>query len=326
VWIYAEGVDADASTPTERFTITPARYRALTVVALVVIGVITVTGAAVRLTGSGMGCETWPRCTGEDFISFRDPNQAIEQGNRILSGLAGMGVAVAALVGARRRRPYRRDLVWWSVALVAGVVGQMPLGGITVLTHLHPAAVASHFVLSMLLLCAAVVLVWRARHGDGPAVAVVDRRAVLGSRAVLVLGALLLVSGPAVTGTGPNAGGVDARRFGFFIPDVVRIHAINMWVFLAVLVVLMVHLARRGAPAAVLRRGNRLLAAIVAQGAIGYVQYWQGIPPWLVIAHVVGAVFVAGFLVWFHVGLFDHGVERRAPEPRPTVAAAPVTT
>lgn len=293
----------------ERFTISPERYRAITVIALCVLTLITVTGASVRLTGSGMGCATWPRCTGEDFISFRDPNQAIEQGNRILSGLLGMGVAIAAVVGARRRRPYRRDLLWWSVALVAGVVGQMPLGGITVLTHLHPAAVASHFVLSMLLNAAAVVLVWKARHGTGPATPLVDRAGVIGSRIALGLGALLLISGPAVTGTGPNAGGLEARRFGFFIPDVVRVHGINLWLFLAVVVVLLVHLARSGAPAAVMRRGTRLLVAIVAQGSIGYVQYWMGIPPWLVIAHIVGAIVVIGLLVWFHLGLFDTGTE-----------------
>ena len=112
-----------------------------------------------------------------------------------------------------------------------------------------------------------------------------------------------MFTGPTVTGSGPHAGDAAAQRFDFFIPDVVRIHSINMWVFLAVVVVLLVRLARSGAPADIQRRGRRLLAMIVAQGAIGYTQYELGIPEWLVLLHIAGATAIVGLTVWFHLGL-----------------------
>lgn len=281
-------------------------------VALAVVVIVIISGAAVRLTGSGMGCDTWPRCTSDDFISFRDPNQTIEQTNRLFSGVASMAVAVVAVIAARRRVPYRRDLFHWSLALVVGVVGQMPLGGITVLTHLHPASVAAHFVLSVLLLVAAVVLVWKSRHGTEPATALVDHVSVNASRVAVALASLLMLTGPALTGTGPNAGGAEARRFGWFIPDVARVHSLNMWAFLFVVVLLSIHLVRSRAPRPVIRRATNLLAVIVVQGAIGYAQYWLGIPPLLVVAHIAGAVAVVVATVWFHLGLYDTGAEELA--------------
>ncbi len=284
-------------------------FRTVTSIALAVVVVVIVTGAAVRLTGSGMGCDTWPRCTSDDFISFRHPNQTIEQTNRIFSGLATILVSALAVLAARARVPYRKDLFHWSLALVVGIVGQMPLGGITVLTHLHPASVASHFVLSILLLVVSVVLAWKSRHGTEPARELVDHSAVVVSRIAIGLAAMLMLTGPALTGTGPNAGGADARRFGWFIPDVARVHSLNMWVFLFTVLALSVHLARSGAPRDVMRRATALLAVIVSQGAIGYAQYWLGIPPLLVVAHIAGAVAVVAMTVWFHLGLFDTGVE-----------------
>jgi len=288
--------------PAERWTLSPSTYRSVVVVALLLIAGIVVTGAAVRLTGSGMGCDTWPRCTDEDLLRFSKPNQTIEQVNRLITGLVSASVA-AAVLGSLRRRPYRRDLVWWSVGLVAGVLGQIVLGGITVLVHLHPAAVAGHFVLSMVLLVDVVVLLWRSSHEDGPRRPRVTPAELNLSRVAVAAAMALMVTGPIVTGSGPHAGDSEARRFDFFIPDVVRIHSINMWVFLAVIVVLLATLARRRAGADIMRRGYFLLAAIVAQGGIGYLQYELGIPPWLVILHIVGATTVVGLMTWFHLGL-----------------------
>lgn len=305
-----------------RLVVSVDAFRTVATAALVVVSIVIITGAAVRLTGSGMGCETWPRCTGDNFISFRDPNQTIEQTNRLFSGLASIAVAVLAVFAARARIPYRSDLFRWSLALVVGVLGQMPLGGITVLTHLHPASVAAHFVLSMLLLVAAIVLVWRSRHGTQPPTALVDRADIIASRVAVCLAALLMLTGPALTGTGPNAGGAQARRFGWFIPDVTRVHSVNMWVFLLVVLSLSVHLARSGAPEGVTRRARNLLVVVVAQGSIGYAQYWMGIPPLLVVAHIAGAVAVVTATVWFHLGLFDTGIEEISPISRPTTVTS----
>jgi cytochrome c oxidase assembly protein subunit 15 len=123
-----------------------------------------------------------------------------------------------------------------------------------------------------------------------------------------------MFTGPVVTGSGPHAGDAKAERFYFFIPDVVRIHSINMWIFLAVVVVLLFRLARQGTPADIMRRGRRLLAMIVVQGAIGYTQYELGIPEWLVALHIAGATAVVGLTVWFHLGL-SAPVEREASVP-----------
>ncbi len=282
----------------------PQTYRRVVAVALALLCIIVVSGAAVRLTGSGLGCEAWPNCTSGDFIKISNPNQAIEQVNRLFTGLVSLGV-IAAVLGALRRKPYRRDLVWWALGLVLGVVGQIVLGGITVLVDLHPAAVAGHFVLSMVLITDAVVLLRRSGQADGPRRPRVSSTDLTLSRVACGLIALGMVTGPVVTGAGPHAGDAAAPRFDAAIPDVVRIHSVNMWCFLAVLVVLLVRLARSGAPADILRNGQVLVAVLLVQGGIGYLQYELGIPAWLVLLHIVGATAVVSLTVWFHLCLSD---------------------
>jgi len=311
--------DSPTDAPRERFTISARTYRIVTVVALVMIAIIVVSGAAVRLTGSGLGCDDWPNCSQGELLKFGNPNQTIEQVNRLFTGMVSAAV-IAAVLGSLRRRPYRRDLVWWSAGLVGGVLGQIVLGGITVLVDLHPAAVAGHFVLSMILLVDATILVWRAWHDPGPHRPRVPALELNLSRLALLGATVLMITGPIVTGSGPHAGDEEAKRFDFFIPDVVRIHSINMWVFLSVVVVLLVRLATTHTPSDIMRRGYRLLVAIVAQGAIGYTQYEFGIPPWLVILHIAGATAVVGLVVWFHMGLSAPVSELEPPAVRPSDA------
>lgn len=290
----------------ERFTISASGYRKITIVSLALIVLIIVIGTGVRLTGSGLGCADWPNCEAGSgkFVEFSSTNQAIEQANRLLSGIGGVVAATIAVVGARRLRPYRRDLYWLSLGLVAGVFGNIPLGGITVLVDLHPAAVASHFVLGMILLTNATVLVWRASNPPGPTKAQVGSFELNLSRVAVLAASALMFTGPLVTGTAPHGGDGTARRFGFNVPDVARIHSLNMWVFLVAAVILLTRIATRSnASAAILRRGYAMLAAIVVQGAIGYTQYELGIPAWIVILHVIGAVSVVTTTVWFHMGL-----------------------
>jgi cytochrome c oxidase assembly protein subunit 15 len=312
--------------PRARFTVSPGTYRTIAAVALALLCTIVVTGAAVRLSGSGLGCSDWPNCTDERLVEFGDTNQTIEQVNRLFTGLVSLAV-VAAVLGSLRRRPYRRDLVWLSWGLVAGVIGQIVLGGITVLVDLHPLAVSGHFVLSMVLVADAIVLLWRSGQPPGPRRPVVGRADLVLSRVAVALMTCLMFTGPAVTGTGPHAGDAEAKRFGWFLPDVVRVHSINMWIFLAVVVVLLVRLARTGAPTAVLRRGSRLLLVIVAQGAIGYTQYELGIPPWLVALHILGATAVLSLTIWFHLGLSapvaDAGAPREGAGRRSDAVSAP---
>ncbi len=304
----------------------PRTYRRLAAAALAMLAAIVVTGAAVRLTGSGLGCSDWPNCEPGEFLAVSTPNQAIEQVNRLFTGLVSLSVA-AAVLGSLRRRPYRRDLVWLSLGLVAGVLGQIVLGGVTVLVDLHPLAVAGHFVLSMVLVTNAVVLLWRAGRPAGPRRVVVGRAELWCSRAAVLLAGCLMLTGPAVTGSGPHAGDGAAPRFGWAIVDVVRVHSVNMWIFLAVLVVLQVRLARTpGTSTAgdgrILRRGQVLLAVVVAQGAVGYLQYAIGIPAWIVLLHIVGATSVVAAVVWFHLGLSEATSEAEPGPGSPTDATA----
>ncbi len=289
----------------DRFRISLGTYRKVVIVALALLFAIVITGAAVRLTGSGLGCSRWPNCEPGEFIEIGSPNQAIEQLNRMFTGAVSVAVIAAVLGAARLRNQKRRDLLWLSAGLVGGVLGQIVLGGITVLLHLHPVAVAGHFLLSMILVCDATVLLWRTGMENVPVVPRTNRDDVRLGWVAMAAGALVLAAtGPLVTGSGPHAGDLEAPRFNVAIPDATRIHSLSVWAFCALVIVLLVRLRTRGAPEDVNRRGMLLLAVIVAQGAIGYLQYEQGIPAQLVILHIVGATSVAIAATWFQCGLF----------------------
>ena len=256
--------------------ISPPAYRRATLAALVLLTVIVVTGAAVRLTGSGLGCTDWPNCERGRLVAPLDYHPLIEFGNRMFTGAVVIAV-IAAVLGSVRREPRRRDLVWLSWGLVAGVIGQIVLGGITVLFDLNPALVACHFLLSIALVTDAVVLYHRAS----------DEPAVRGSwlpNAVLLAALAVIAMGTVVTGTGPHGGDEHAHRFQFVMTDVARIHSLLVWVLVALTVVLALRTRHRAVTV--------LLAAEVAQGAIGYTQYFMGVPALLVAVHVIGALAV----------------------------------
>lgn len=266
----------------------PASYRRLAVVALALLCAIVVTGAAVRLTGSGLGCTDWPRCNEQKFIDVSSTHGAIEQVNRLFTGLVTLGVVVAVL-GATRRRPRRSDLVWLAWGLVAGVVGQVILGGIVVLTDLHPLANQGHFLLSMILVVNALVLVKRSGEDSDARVPVVSTSTARWVRGVVVVGVLAVFTGTVVTGSGPHAGDENTRRFGFDISNIARIHGISVILTLSLLVALIV-VTRRGNDRGRLDNAIEVVLAIgVLQAAVGYVQYFNDIPALLVGIHIAGA-------------------------------------
>ncbi len=286
----------------ERFTISAKTYWRIVLVALILLCVIVLTGAAVRLTGSGLGCSDWPNCETGKLISVSDGHQAVEQLNRLFTGAVSAGV-IAAVLGAFRRRPYDRGLVYLSLGLVAGVLAQAVLGGISVLTELNPIAVGGHFGLSMVLVCAATVLLWRS--GDhGPRGSESNAHgAIWLSWVTMAVGTIVLgITGPMLTGTGPHAGDLDAKRIQMAIPDAARIHSLSAWLFLGLLVALVFSLWQRGAHR-ILMRAYPLLVAVLIQGGIGYAQYNLGIPAWLVILHIAGATAITIAATWFHTGL-----------------------
>jgi len=278
----------------ESFTLTPTAYRRITLVAAILIAIIIVTGASVRLTNSGLGCPTWPNCATGQLVAHEasSVHQKIESANRLFTGLVSIGV-IAAVLGAFLRRPRRRDLLWLSAGLVAGVIGQIVLGGITVLVDLHPAAVMSHFLLSMLLLADAIVLYHRAGIPDGSV-----ERPVVGSgivnhgRLLLAFVTVVVVTGTIVTNTGPHAGDKHAKRFDFYLPSVARLHGTMVMIFLVAVLGLLYTAYRAGALARLQRSITVLLVLLVAQAGVGYTQYFTGVPPLLVGIHVAGAAAV----------------------------------
>jgi cytochrome c oxidase assembly protein subunit 15 len=316
---------------TRRISVSPPTYRRITLVALVALVVIVVTGAAVRLTDSGLGCTSWPTCDETTVVPRWEYHQMIEGANRFFTGVVSAAIMLAVL-GSLRRRPRRSDLTWLSLGLVAGVLGQIVLGGLTVLFHLWPPLVMGHFLLSLALVTCGLVLYERsgwpeqaAEHRPGWAVALPRRPPAepglvpLG-RWLLVAGAVVVVTGTMVTGAGPHGGDPDADRLPIDIRDIVRIHGIAMVVFLASTLVLLVRLRRVGgataASAAPARRAATVLVSVlVAQAGIGYLQYFTGVPPLLVAAHVLGAT-----LVW--MALIHQWLQLRPPVGAATAVAA----
>jgi cytochrome c oxidase assembly protein subunit 15 len=280
-------------------------YQRITFVALCMLAVIAVTGAAVRLTGSGLGCPEWPNSdtghlTPHGTTGFHG---TVEFVNRTFTGLVSVAVIVAVL-GSFVRVPRRRDLTWLSAGLVAGVIGQVVLGGLTVIYGLSPPWVMAHFLVSMALVANAVVLHHRAGVDDPTAVAVTRRTRALG-RALLVLCAVVLFTGTIVTGTGPHGGDEGVRRLGFSVSNVARVHGISVNVFLIAVLVVIWLLGREHAPIHTRRSASVLLAVLCSQATIGYVQYFSGVPEVLVAVHVLGAVSVWAATVHFVLNLVE---------------------
>jgi len=312
--------------------LSPAAYRRVTLVALVALVFIVVSGAAVRLTGSGLGCPDWPTCADDRLVAPLEYHAMVEFVNRTVTGLVSVAVILAVL-GSLRRQPRRRDLTWLSLGLVAGVVGQIVLGGLTVLFDLKPGFVMAHFLLSMVILADAVALHDRAGHPDDdggvgsggwPAddtwAADRDLRR-LGSLAVLAAGVVLFL-GTVVTSSGPHGGDETAERLQFAVPEVARFHGAAVFLFLGVTLAALWRLRSAKAPASALRRGEVVLVVSVAQAAIGYVQYFNGVPALMVGFHVAGAAAVWVATLRFRLGLGGRSTEMPGS---PTAAEAPVS-
>jgi len=273
--------------------VSPATHRRVSIAALIALSVIIVTGAAVRLTNSGLGCDDWPNCNSEKLIDVSSAHAAIEQLNRLFTGVVAVAVIAAVLV-SYIRAPRRRDLIILSWLLVAGVVANALLGAVTVWVDLHPYAVQGHLLLSLVLIAAGVALVRRAGEPDGaprqPCVPVVDRVLVWG----VALGTTLaVVTGTVVTGAGPHAGDENAVRLDVSIPTVARLHGSSV---IATVIVALI-LARRVITlpeSRVLSAGvSRWVFIALLQAVLGYTQYLTGVPEILVGLHVAGATAVS---------------------------------
>ena len=278
--------------------ISPERYRLITVVALGLLIAIVITGAAVRLTGSGLGCDDWPNCNDEQLIDVSSGHAAVEQVNRLFTGLVAVAV-MAAVLGSLWRTPRRRDLTWLSLGLVAGVLGQIVLGGITVLVDLHPVAVQSHLLLSMVLVATAVTLVRRAGEpDDAKRGTLVSSRTHWLIRALAAATAVAIITGTVVTGAGPHAGDEEARRFSVDIADAARVHGVT--VMIALVLALAIVAVTRRTPDAPIVNGplTSWLFVGLLQAGVGYMQYFNEVPALLVGIHVAGATALWSMTVW----------------------------
>jgi cytochrome c oxidase assembly protein subunit 15 len=273
------------------------RLPALAVASLVVNILIVVTGGVVRLTGSGLGCPTWPRCTEDAFT----PHQAmtvhstIEFGNRLVTFLIA-AVAVATFVAAwRSGRPAVR---WLALVLALGVPAQAVVGGVTVLTDLNPWIVAGHLLVSMAMICVAVVLVRRVNEPDTEPLPTAPQGVRWLTWAIFGCGWVVLYLGTVVTGSGPHAGDVAAPRNGLDPRSVSQLHTDVVFLLLGLTVAAVLVLRSTDAPARLRDAATLLLVVELAQGAIGFVQYFTGLPVVLVGLHLLGAALTAAATTW----------------------------
>jgi heme a synthase len=269
-------------------------------------GLIVVTGGLVRLTGSGLGCPTWPRCTDESFVATPElaGHGVIEFGNRLLTFvLTAAAIATVVVVW----RSTRRDLRPLAVLTFLGIPAQALLGGVTVLTGLNPWTVAAHFLVSAVLVALATTLWLRSRE-PGVGEPLLRRPFVLLVAGIAAVTGVVLALGTVVTGSGPHSGDLDEEagvttvgRIGFDPELVSQLHADVVFLLLGLTVALLVALYATDSPGRVRRAARDLLVVQLAQGVIGYVQYFTDLPIVLVLLHMLGAVLITAYtarLVW----------------------------
>jgi len=324
---------------------TPASMRRIALAGVIADTVIMSTGAAVRLSSSGLGCPDWPRCSAADVVASRNAGQTllntwIEFGNRLLNFPL---VAIVALVfiAAWRFRPNgarRRDLVRLAALQPAGVIAQAVIGGIVVLTKLNPVTVSIHFLVSASIVAAAVVLHVRCSAISGgtipprPPLLLGENRSpqtpsaplrgdlqVLSALLVAVTG-VMLAAGTVVTGTGPLAGHADTPRYSLPLEGVTQLHADIGWLLAGLAVALVVGLRMSGAPARAVRASWIMIGSLGLQGTLGYIQYFTHLPAGLVWIHVTGSVLVWIAVLRLFLATRDRG-PLMIPSPGPVQAA-----
>ena len=286
------------------YTLSAEAYRRIAYVALFSLWLIVLSGAAVRLTGSGLGCPDWPKCYG-GVVAPPQVHAWIEYGNRIISGFVTIA-AVAAGVLAWRRRPFRWELALFGALLPLGVIAQAGLGALTVTHHLSPGFVMGHFVLSMLILDAAFALSWCSTYEPGERERSTDRLGVWAVRCLLPIGALTIAVGTAVTAAGPHAGGAGTgdviKRLDFRGADTLswlanRHGTLAIFFLLSVIAVTLL-LMRPGGDRRAVRPLTVLIGLLIAQATLGIAQYHLAVPAGLVWLHVLLATVVWLTVLW----------------------------
>lgn len=292
---------------------------------------IVLTGGAVRLTDSGLGCPTWPRCTDDSYIATSEMgvHGVIEFGNRLLTFVLG-AIAIAGVVAAWRTRPRHRRLVALAVAAALGIPAQAVIGGLTVLSDLNPWVVGLHFLASMVVIACAYAF-WRVAHAAQPAPAAPERTPAGGAVAtvpgplralaglVAAVTAALLIVGTWVTGSGPHSGDSGAARNGLDPQAISQVHADLAFLLLGLALAAWLgwRAVAPAGPAA--RAAGLLVAVVVGQGVVGMVQHFTGLPELLVALHLLGSC-----LTWLAALHLWHTTHTHAPAVRPLEGPVPV--
>ncbi len=286
-----------------RLEISPSRYAQVTLVALAALSLIVLTGAAVRLTGSGLGCPDWPKCYGGSTPPL-EAHAVIEYGNRLLTGFVGFAV-IAASILAFFRRPYRWHLALFGALLPLGVIGQAILGALVVKYHLAPGLVMSHFILSMMLLDAAFALAWCSRYEPWERRRSRDRLGVWAVRALIPLGQLTILAGTIATASGPHAGAHEGQlvhRFTFegveTLEWVVQRHTAIATAYGFAAIAVWFLLRRPGGDRRAVKPLTVVLGLLALQGAIGGLQWALELPSEIVWLHVAIATLNWLAMLW----------------------------
>lgn len=265
---------------------------------------IILTGGAVRLTESGLGCSTWPVCEPGSFAPQYTPEMGIhpyvEFGNRMMSGVVGIFALALLLIALRWLRHRSAGFRWLAAVPLIGTAAQAVVGAFVVWMDLHPGLVSPHFLISMILVAVSVVLLVRLHDAPGrPRRLTAPRGALALSLPLAIIGSVVLVLGTIVTGTGPHSG--DAGSITRVTVDalaITRMHAGGVWIFCILLVSLLVLLHRRGGRPMLRRSAWGLLGVTILQGIIGYTQYLTGLPELVVFFHLLGAGLFSGAIAW----------------------------
>ncbi|MEV0647091.1 COX15/CtaA family protein [Phytomonospora sp. NPDC050363] len=305
----------------------PTWVRRIALINIIANVAIVITGGAVRLTGSGLGCPSWPNCSPDSFhtTAALGINGAIEWGNRLFGVVVGF-IAVVGLFAAWRRRPRRTSLVKMAALLLVAILAQGGIGAMTVITGLNPWSVSLHFLVSVGALAVAVAFWVRSGEPDGPVRVIVPRPVRLLAWAIIAAALATVAIGTMVTGSGPHAGDPETPRLDLDGHLITQLHADAAFLLIGLTAAMLLTLKAVKAPPVTMRAAWWLAGVLLAQGAIGYVQYFTNLPAILVGAHMLGAsvLWIAALLVLYRTRVRDLADDPQAkvPDPRPATTPA----
>lgn len=304
-----------------RLQVSPVLLGRIATILVACYALLVITGGAVRLTGSGLGCADWPNCSQHSVIASASFHPLVEFSNRCVT-IAVSIVSIVAFLATARRSPRRRDLTWLGVGVLAGLVAQVVLGGLVVLFKLNPYLVALHFALTLAVLAVAILLRQRNLHGVGRPTRLVSNELIWLSRLQLGTLSVLVLAGTMVTGAGPRAGGPGAKRIDVPFQRIAELHA-DMALFLigmSLATLFALHIGR--APAALQRRARFFLEMLALQGVIGYSQFFLHDAPALVELHLAGITTLWCVLVVHYLGCYRWPVEETVAIAAPVAQTA----